>query len=112
VKARADYIPRNSHTDVLAWILTVGAMTLYGEAEQDWFIQQHQILIGYAGIKSEVEFLRVLEGSLHVRNVQHTPLEKIMINLGRPSNGPSIDKGYDYARSLKRWEMVTIRVRK
>jgi hypothetical protein len=44
-------------------------MTLDGEAEQDWFIQQHQILIGYAGIKSEVEFLRVLEGSLHVRNV-------------------------------------------
>jgi hypothetical protein len=112
VKARADYLSWNGHTDILAWILTVSVMALGGEAEQDWFIQQHQILIGYTGIKSEAEFLRVLEGPLHVHNVQHTPLKKIMVNLRRPSNGPSIDKGYDYARSLKRWEMVTIRVRK
>ena len=69
VKARTDYLSWNGHTDILAWILTVGAMALDGEAEQDWFIQQHWILISYAGIKSEAEFLRVLEGSLHL----HTP---------------------------------------
>lgn len=81
VKERADYSSWNGHTDILAWILTVGATALDGEAEQDWFIQQHQILIGYAGIKSEAELLRVLEGSLHVHNVQHTPLKKVIDKL-------------------------------
>jgi hypothetical protein len=56
-------------------------MALDGEAEQDWFIQQHWILISYAGIKSEAEFLRVLEGSLHVHSVQYTPLKKTIDKL-------------------------------
>jgi hypothetical protein len=81
VKARADYLSWNGHTGILGWILTVSAIALDGEAEQDWFILQHQILLGYAGIKSEAEFHRVLEESLHVHNVQHTPLKKIIDKL-------------------------------
>jgi hypothetical protein len=48
---------------------------------RNWLIQQHQLLIGYAGIKSEAEPFRVLEGSIHVRNVQHAPLKKIVDKL-------------------------------
>jgi hypothetical protein len=76
VKARADHLSWNNHTDILAWILTVGAMALEGEADQDWFIQQVEILIGYEGIKSEAEFYSVLKRSLYLHKVQCRGLKK------------------------------------
>jgi hypothetical protein len=88
MKARADYLSWNDHTDILAWILTVGAMALEGETGQDWFIQQLEILLSYAGIKSEAEFCSILKQSLYVHKVQHSALKKIIAELETVVNWP------------------------
>lgn len=88
MKARVDFLPWNEHSGILAWILTVGAMALEGEAGQDWFIEHLGILLSYAGIRSEAEFVGVLEGSLYVHKVQHSALKKITARLETAKKWP------------------------
>jgi hypothetical protein len=68
MKVRANYLSWNDHIDILVWILTVGAMAVEGETDQEWFIQQLEILVSYAEFKSEAQFCNGLSsGTIAVR---------------------------------------------
>ena len=76
-RAREEYSSWTGHTEVLLWILTVGAMALDGGKDQVWFIEQIVTLTSYAKVPDGAHIQALLERSLYIHKVQHESLKKI-----------------------------------